>query len=58
VAHREEVAVKLLESGARLPVDPDRLKKLTTRATERKWTKLLSMLDHPGAGGPQDEKKN
>jgi ankyrin repeat protein len=44
VAPREEVALALLDAGARLPRDPEHLKKLTARATKMRWTKVLPRL--------------
>jgi hypothetical protein len=53
VTPREEVALALLDAGARVPKDPEHLKRLTARATKMHWTKVLPRLgESNGGNGP------
>ncbi|MDM4766194.1 DUF6438 domain-containing protein [Pelomonas sp. SE-A7] len=46
----EDVALLLLDAGASLPVDRARLSAMLERATERKWTRLRTLLAQVLAG--------
>jgi hypothetical protein len=45
----QEAALALLSAGAKLPTDPARLQAMIARATEKKWTEVLTLLEAAAA---------